>query len=561
VHATTEHRVAEIPVLIVGSGPTGLSLALALGRLGVGCILAERRFGVGAHPRATGIRTRTMEIFRSWGLDGDIERAGLRAPDGPEFAWVQSVAGEEIGRLTLSPDQAGRAYRAAASPTRTVFCPQDRVEPILLDEVKAQSSVGIRYSTEVTDVRPDRDGAVATLRDRHTGDIQQLHARYVVACDGASSTVRDAAGIAMCGSDLAAEFVSIYFEADLRPWVGAVPPQLHWIINARSSGGLITLDGRHRWLLQAAQPPRADDDSAWWTQVVRDAMGVEDLAVTIAKVIPWRMKNQVAERFRSGPLLLAGDAAHRFPPTGGFGMNTAIQDAHNLAWKMHAVLAGVADERLLDTYEQERQPIAQFNAQQSVQNAMSMAEAGFGPQVYEIAKELEAGNAETRERIQQAIPRQLPQFDALGQDLGVCYEAGALVSDGTAIPAPEDRQLHFTPNAAPGFRAPHQVLHRDGRAVSTLDLYGESFVLLAAADGWAQAARAAAAERALPIASHQIGADLLDLAGTWPDAYGTGRHGASLVRPDGHVAWRTTAAATDEAEQVVGAVLDAVLCR
>jgi putative polyketide hydroxylase len=574
-----------VPVLVVGAGPAGLATALALGRHGTACELVEARSGVGGHPRATGVRTRTMELFRQWGIETAVQHKALPAPDGPEFAWVHTVAGEEIGRLVVGGGLGDRLSRLRASPARTVFCPQDRIEPVMLDAVRAQSSVGVRLGTEVTGLEiHDEGGVTATLRDVHTGAVRRLRARYAVACDGAGSPARTAAGIALEGSDLAAEFLSVYFEADLRPWVGATPPMLHWILNSRSSGGLITLDGRHRWLLQAAQPAAGPHDEERCARIVRDAVGVDDLDVTVRRVLPWRMKSQVARAFRRGDLFLAGDAAHRFPPTGGFGMNSGIQDAHNLAWKLHLVLEGRAGPGLLDTYEQERRPVAEFNSGQSSRNAAALAETGFGPGVYDVAAELESADGESageaRRRIRAALPRQLSQFDALGQDLGFRYDEGALVPDGVPVPSADERQLRFTALAAPGFRAPHHVLHRDGRALSTLDLFGDSFVLLAAreGEGWVRAAREASAERRLPLDCQRVApdAELADLAVdsaldpaldpradsvTWEAAYGTGPSGACLIRPDGHVAWRTDRPAPPSAARVLGRVLDRVLYR
>lgn len=563
---TPNEHDAEVAVLVVGGGPAGLSAALALGRLGVGCVLVERRPDVGGHPRATGVRTRTMELFRAWGIADAVEREALAQPEGSAFAWVHTIAGEEFGRLVVGADVADRAYRAAASPARTVFCPQDRLEPILLDAVRAQPSVGVRLGTEVRELEQDAGAVAAVMRDTHTGVRRRLRARYVLACDGAGSSLRAAVGVPMTGPDLAVSFVSIYFEADLRPWVGAVPPVLHWIMNTRSSGGLVSLDGRHRWLFQAAQLPDEDPPSPEWSaRVVRDAVGVPDLDVTVGRVLSWRMSAQVADRFRAGDVFLVGDAAHRFPPTGGFGMNTSIQDAHNLAWKLHAVLDGWAGTGLLDSYETERRPVAEFNTAQSHRNLMNQARTGFGPDVYAVAKELETGTTQARRRIVDALPQLRPEFDGLGQDLGIHYDAGAFVPDGTATPARTDLQLDYVPRAAPGARAPHHPLWRGSRRLSTLDLYGESFVLLAAAGGrgWVDAAGASALARAVPLAGYRLGddGDLVDLARAWPALYGVGTCGACLVRPDGHVAWRTAQAPGLEAERVLGDVLDRVLSR
>jgi putative polyketide hydroxylase len=560
----------ETPVLVVGAGPAGLSAALCLGRLGVSCILAERHPEVGRLPRATGVRTRTMELLRSWKVDEPVRRRSL--PGFGEFVWCNTIAGEELGRLIISPNETDMAYRRSISPTMVAFCPQDVVEPVLLEAVRRQSLVDLRMGTDVKGVEHGEDGVSAILVDSVEGQEYAVRARYLLACDGASSGIRRALKIKMEGLDLALQFVSIYFEADLTPWVGDTPAVLYWVINSRSSGALVTLDGRDRWYFTAI--PRSTGTAIsdeWCVETVREALGVPNLSIELLDARPWSMKAEVAERFRQRNIFLLGDAAHRFPPTGGFGMNSSIQDAHNLAWKIAAVYDGWATAGLLETYEIERRPVALFNSRRSAENMMFMAETGFGPHVYEFGAGIERGGPHgeaLRGQIREAIPKQVVQFDALAQDIGFRYGGGALVADCSADRgsggALVDEFAAFVPDAAPGSRAPHHVLTQNGSEISTLDLFDERFVLLAAQgdnDGWVSAAVSAAAGRGVPLSAFSVGAgaDLGDSTGSWAQTAGVGEAGAYLVRPDGHVAWRSSQPAPADAAVVIDAVLGVVL--
>lgn len=550
------------PVLIVGAGPAGLSAALSLGRLGIPCILVERRARVGSHPRATGVRTRTMELLRGWGLEDAVRRAGLRTLGAGDFAFRATLAGEEYGVVEIAHDEESMRFRRSVSPTMVTFCPQDVLEPILLDAVRAIPCVDIRFSTELRDLEVTDDAAFGLLVSEDAPPVR-VRADYLLACDGARSGIRRTLGIQLEDSGLAVDFVNTEFQADLSPWIGDRPAILYWIMNSASSGVFVTLEGQRRWLFTALQ---AVDESAvtdeWCTRIVREAVGVADLPVEIVTSRAWRMTAEVAQRFREGRVFLVGDAAHRFPPTGGFGMNSSVQDAHNLAWKVAAVCAGWAEDALLDTYETERKPIAEFNSRQSAENLFLMAELGFGPGVYEFAARVEKGGAEgeaLRAQIRQAIPRQIHQFDGIGQDLGFGYAEGAVISDGSNGPALRDPS-HFQPHGTPGFRAPHHLLARGREEISTLDLFGDGFVLMAAPRdrGWTVAAEKAAEARGIPLRAYRIGTEggpVVDPAGTWCDVVGVGAEGAILVRPDGHVAWRTRAAATDAAAAVLADVL------
>ncbi|MEU9336666.1 FAD-dependent monooxygenase [Streptomyces sp. NPDC048290] len=562
----------DLPVLVIGAGPAGMATALVLGRLGTPCLLAERRAAVGVLPRATGVRIRTMELFRAWGIDQEVARGGFPVRDGGEFTWVHSIAGERFGGVSMAELEDG-PVRRAATPMEVLFCPQDRVEPVLLRHLRTSPHVDVRLATEVTSLEPEAEGAVAVLENRLTGAVTRVRARYVVAADGAGSPTRTALGVGLAGPDARADFVNIDFRADLRPYVGDHPAVLHWVLNSRASGTLAARDGRYQWyfgVLAGGATPVDPSDPDSCVQVIRDAIGVPDLDVEIEGARPWRMDAKVAEVWRTGDVFLVGDAAHRFPPTGGFGLNSSIQDGHNLAWKLHAVHSGWAGPALLDTYEAERRPVAEFNAAQSWRNMDLMAATGFTPDVHGFAARLEAEGESTgprplREQIRTGIGMQAAQFDALGQEIGFAYASSAIVPDGTATAlAPDPR---FEPSGSPGRRVPHHVLRRDGTELSTLDLVEGRLTLFAGQDGaaWVTAARTAARERGLPLHAFRVApaddADLYDIAGDWAKNAGVADRGACLVRPDGHVAWRTTAAPGDPAHEDIGDVLDTLLGR
>ena len=290
---------------------------------------------------------------------------------------------------------------------------------------------------------------------------------------------------------------------------------------------------------------------------MRSLIGRDDIAVDIRSVLPWRMRAAVAQQFRAGRIFLAGDAAHTMPPTGGMGMNTGIGDVHNLAWKLHAVLRGVADPALLDTYEIERIPVGKRNTDNSVSNARTMVESGLAgimthdPEGFAAIEE--ADGEALRDRIAVAIPGQLGHFSFDGLSFGYIYDSAAVLPDGTV--AARSEVGTYVPTASPGARAPHVWLLRGDDKVSTIDLSDGRFVLLSADRAWVDAARTAAAELGAALDGYVVGAgedaDLRDPADTFTSQYEIGRHGAVLIRPDGHIAWRQTQLGDDPADEVL----------
>ena len=535
--ASAEH----VPVLIVGGGTTGLTLSALLSRRGVGSLLVERNPTTCDHPQAHVVNTRSMEIFRTLGLGAAIQDHALPLNAMSHVRWVTSLCGRELAALNLAPGPEEIGARMSASPSFAVSCAQDRIEPLLAD-LAAKGPGSVEFSTEMVGLEAGTDGIDATLVSE--GQKRVVCADWVVACDGAASPTRRIVGIPMEGPEALAHVVGIYFHADLSQLAAERPAVLYWTIDTESPGTFIAIDGRERWVFHAAWDAERHTlesfTKEYCTEILRRAIGA-DVEIDVRSVRPWTMSAQVAERYRAGRVFLAGDAAHRFPPTGGFGMNTGIQDAHNLAWKLAAVTLGRAGEALIDSYEVERLPVGRGNRDWSLRNATGMAEV-IGPGAAHQARRLADGEVSFEAlsaEIQQIADREVGHFSAMGRDIGFSYEVGALVPDGSKPIECEDPDRDYVPSARPGARAPHHGIVRDGEILSILDLFGgdRGWTLLATpaqADSW----RSAAATADVPVEFVCVGVDVQDPSGAWPSLYGV-EDGAVLVRPDGHVAWRT----------------------
>jgi 2-polyprenyl-6-methoxyphenol hydroxylase-like FAD-dependent oxidoreductase len=353
----------DVPVLIVGAGPAGLTAAMTLSLHGVPSLLVDRRDGTGALPRATGLSTRTMELLRSWGLE-DAVRAG-----GADVSWrgwaCASLAAAGAGRpFDLGLPTAEQS--AIVSPTTPACVPQDHLEPVLLDTLAGLGWCEVRWDTELVALHDGDDGAEATVRDRVSGTEQLVRARYVVGADGAHSAVRRALGIAMHGPDRLAECATALFRAPLWDLVGE---RRHGIYD--TGAGVVLPAGGDRWLFGAMwQPGRRPEGAgthAWLLEALGAAIGDPSVAPTIERAGEFTFAAQLAERFTASSTFLAGDAAHRVTPRGGTGLNTAIADGHDLGWRLAWVLSGWAGPALLDGYERERRPVAAHNVHRSAQ--------------------------------------------------------------------------------------------------------------------------------------------------------------------------------------------------
>jgi putative polyketide hydroxylase len=434
----------------------------------------------------------------------------------------------------------------AATPVRNCLCAQDDLEPVIRRFAEAAEPGTLRFNTELTSFSQGPDSITGILTERGTGAETPFRSRYLIAAEGAQSRVRRTLGVAMIGEEKVYDSVNILFQADLTQWVAHRPAALYFVEQPDLRATFLTINGRDRWGFLIHSPKNygwrpEDFTPEFCVKLIRQGVGMPDLAVSVLGVSPWEASAIVADRYRVGDVFLAGDAAHEMPPTGGFGLNTGVQDVHNLAWKIAAVLRGKADESLLDSYDAERRPFGQIVTQNSLANALSMGR-----------------NA----RQSNVLPRR-EFLNEQGLIFGASYDSMAVLPDGTPPVAVDDPVTDYIPSARPGSRAPHVRLTRGHEQISTIDLFGPRFVLLAGRDGaaWRQAAQAIDLSWP-PLADHTVGGDgdLGDPDGNWHQVYGVDTDGAVLVRPDGHVAWRSRSGASNPAD-VLRAALDRLFGR
>ena len=554
----------HVPVLVVGGGPVGLVASVLLGRHGIDHVVVERRTEVQSAPAAHVTNARTFEILRSAGVDMDRVLAACQpAAEGAWVRWVDTLVGDELGKVPFElQDRLHELDDVTPTPLRNLS--QHRFEPILRDHVDRLAD-GVQWDGAVQ----DDDRVTCELRDVRTGATRTVTADYVVAADGAGSRVRAGLGIPMEGPDVLQSFVMIHATADLRHLVADRPATLYWVMRPDVRGVLVAHDLAGTWVLMKDWDPGTEDLGDYTVErceaLFRASAGTDDLDLVIENIRPWRMTSQIARHYGTGRIFLVGDAAHRFPPTGGLGLNTGVADVHNLVWKLAATVRGWAPPGLLATYEAERRPVAQMNADKSLENAMRMFEVfgacGITGDVDESMANYGAAlaTAEGRASIAAAAGGQEEHFDMLGLQLGFAYPPGpgTVVDDGSAPVEVANVVRQYAPNTRPGGRLPHAWVERDGRRVSTLDVVDPcGYTLVTGSDGWAAAAVAVGAASAVPLSVVLVGRDVED-GGAWAAVSGIGDTGAVLVRPDQHVAWRSVDASGDPTGDL-GAVLSAL---
>jgi 2-polyprenyl-6-methoxyphenol hydroxylase-like FAD-dependent oxidoreductase len=515
-------------------------------------LAVERHAGTAIQPRAGHFHLRTVEILRSAGLEDAVRRKSREQypPDGG-INNVESLAGREIANYFPNLNAGVDEF----SPTIRLFINQDALEPILRARAE-ELGARLRYRAECVSLEQDANGVTAVIRNLDSGAETPVRAQYVVAADGNRSPTREMLGIGMRGHGLLSDSITIYFraQADLGPLLRDRNQGVHYVTNPLMRG-FFRLDrsGNAGFLVvnlvgDISRPEVvAAYPSAPWARVaeritperalelLRAAIGVPGIPVVIENIAPWQAVADCADRFQDGRVFLAGDAAHVVPPNGGYGGNTGVQDAHNLAWKLALTLTGAAGPGLLETYDAERRPVGELTVEQA-----------FTRYVTRVAPYLGTENTQ-------------PLVDDFSMEIGYRYNSPAVILE------PGSHPLHEHPRESrgrPGARAPHVFLDRDGMRLSTLDLFGRNFVLLAGPEGgaWHAAALAQADRLGVDLDAHVVGAGLADADGCFLEAYGISPSGAVVVRPDGFVGWRAVDAA-GMPERVLRRVLQSLLCR
>jgi 2-polyprenyl-6-methoxyphenol hydroxylase-like FAD-dependent oxidoreductase/glutathione S-transferase len=510
----------DAPVLIAGGGLVGLSTAMFLARHGIRSIAIEKLRESSPLPRAAMFHQRTIEIYRSAGIEPDIIERSRKdfVPEG-SLIMMDKISGKKIADIIPVLNEGVDAI----SPSRRLFITQPGLEPILRRRAREVGAT-VLEGHEVVSFTQDAEGVSVIAKDTETGKQRRLRGKYLVGADGAHSKVRELLGIPFDGRGVFSNSITIYFEADLSEWLAEKPVSVIYVKNDKLSG-FFRMDRPAKvgfFVVNTVGDPVKDPENA--TNVAQDiseprllelmrwGIGVPDYPVKITGVSRWRATSDVARRFQEGRVFLAGDAAHLMPPTGGFGGNTGIHDAHNLAWKLAFVLKGVAGPELLDTYELERRPASRFTVEQAYSRYVTRTAPYLGAKDYQ------------------------PVAHDFNIETGYLYDSSAVRVDQKSDSGHDDPRKTA---GRPGSRAPHLWLER---RVSSIDLFDNSYVLLAGPDGaaWCEAGRLAARKfHGLPFEAHRVGSeDLRDPQGAFAETYGITPSGAVLVRPDGFVAWR-----------------------
>jgi 2,4-dichlorophenol 6-monooxygenase len=585
----------ETPVLIVGGGGCGLSASIFLSHANIPHVLVERHITPSPMPKARFLNQRTMELFRQHGLDGAIYAGGIPLKNMCKTRWCTSLGGsgpydrkvlfeiDAFGGGSLAP-----RYKAN-SPCESTIYPQVRLEPLLSDYAKRQPAATSLFDHTLTALRQDGAGVLATLEENSTGSSRTVRCQYLIGADG-GKTVGPSVGVKLEGTPELIDMVTVYFQADLSNYLDDDESFSYLFANPEgdtgswSTGvlgklGPTNYDRRsEEWIFhfsfKSDNPDRFDEGSL--VPRIRKLLKIPEFEPKVLGIGHWIVQGVLANRYRFGRVLLAGDAAHRHTPTTGLGLNSAIHDAHNLAWKLAMVLSGRAGEALLDTYETERRPAAERNVNWALftfsNHQLTGAAIGLVPNDPDRSRAnftaLLANTADgeaRRYRFREVMKLHNTEYQANDVEIGVRYERGALIPDG-APPIPVDPTgRHYVPSTRPGHRLPHAWVERAGKRISTHDLVPRNrFILIVGkrSAAWIPALRRVAAKLTETIEVVVVGnqGDAIDRDNGWRRVREVGDEGAILVRPDHIIAWRSLDAGHSPESELEDA-LRVILCR
>ncbi|AZM48652.1 aromatic ring hydroxylase [Streptomyces sp. WAC 06738] len=581
----------EVPVLIVGGGGCGLSASIFLSDLGVEHLLVERHTDTSRLPRAHYLNQRTMDIFRQHGLVDVVHEHSAPVEMFGRVRWQTSLTGDGPldARVIHEMDAFGGGaltdVYAEHGPVLPAKLPQLRLEPEMRRRAEKDNPGGVLFGHELTAFTDKGDRVVAEIRDVATGGTSTVTAQYVIAADG-GRTIGTQLGVRMEGVPSMLNVTTAYLTADLSRWWhdGTI---ITWFVNPYRPDFSCTLmemgptwgKNCEEWALHfnPGDADRGDPDAM--IARIREVLGIPDLELTLHRISQWTVEGVVADRYRQGRVLIVGDSAHRQPPTTGLGLNGGVQDVHNLAWKLAAVVSGSADDGLLDSYEAERRPVGKRNVEWGLSTwfhhkVVTEAAVGLGAHipverrtsVFAAFFDSSPVGRAVRARAAEILNTHRSECQALDLEVGFAYEEGALVTDGTEPPARAALLNEYHPTTRPGHMLPHAWIERNGERLSTHDLVGRAggFVLIAGPEGkaWCDAASEAAEKLSVPLTTVRIGdgAEYTPADGRWAAVREITDDGAVLVRPDHHVAWRSRTAGDDPAA-ALGDALSRILAR
>jgi 2-polyprenyl-6-methoxyphenol hydroxylase-like FAD-dependent oxidoreductase len=527
-------RIESTPVLVVGGGPVGLAVAGDLGWRGIPCILVEKGDGTVTQPKMDLLGIRTMEFCRRWGIVDWVENAGYNREHPQDYAWVSALAGGyEFGREPFPPPK----YEPTPpqSPQHRERQPQNFFDPVMARFAKQFAHVSVRSHTELVDFEENRDGVRAEVRHTRTGEKSVIHASYLVGCDGGGSVVREKLGIQLPAETVLTYTTNAIFRCENLWDIADVKRGYRFILIGREGTWctIVAVNGRDqfRFSFVGDANKRALTEPEVRDAIIR-AVG-RDFDFEVLSIMPWIRREFVADSYGTERVFLAGDAAHLNSPTGAFGMNTGMQDAVDISWKLEAVIRGWGGRKLLRSYEAERRPVALRNVKEATANLNRM----MLPRTQTPPKQLFDPGPEgdrVRKEFGDAYTEMMKnEWFTIGIHLGYVYEnSPVIVPDGTPAPLPE--VMTYTQTARPGSRAPHVWL---APGKSTLDLFGTGFVLL----------RFPQKQEVRPLqkAAQAVGMPLSVVDIDNAEAAGFYQRRLVLVRPDGHVAWRADTVPSD----------------
>jgi 2,4-dichlorophenol 6-monooxygenase len=572
----TSRTDRHVDILVVGGGGAGLSAALMLCDLGIDFLLVERHPSTANQPKAHVIHPRTIEAFAQYGFGDVVYAEGAPRETNAKIRWYTSFGGDDpLDGVSIYDVDAWAGgdlapYYGTLTPYPHGNFQQSLLEPALRAEADRRRPGALTFHQELVELAQDSDGVTATIRDRDADQQYRVRARYVIGADG-GKTIPAALGIAMDGPESFIDAFNVHFRADLSRWLPHDDCVIHLITRPLPDGsfiaGALMSMGPARWdrysgewlsafLLPPEEDTRDAENPATQLKMLRDLLKIPDLEVEILRTAHWNIESVVANRYGAGRVFLAGDAAHRHSPMGGLGLNTGVQDVHNLTWKLAMVVKGQAAPELLTSYEPERQPVGRANvlrATTAFRNHLGAC-AGFGVEpaapeehnravIEALASDTEEGVLR-RARLREYFHTLRWEFQQADIELGFHYgDSPVVVPDGTPAP-PRDPSGHLhIPVARPGHHVPHAWLNRSGGRVSTLQLIRpDAFTLFVGGEGevWRDAALAAAQKHGIDADVYAVHArgELVDSTGDWARLRGHGESGAVLVRPDGHVVFR-----------------------